>query len=1076
MSFVIPHSMIKASAGSGKTHALVTRLIALLVAEVPPERLVAMTFTRAAAGEIFDELVTRLAKAAASPAGAETENRVLQAKFHLPTLPPAEFGQRLRLVVEAMHRMTVGTLDSFFAAMVRAFPLELGISPEFVILDEHAVVVEQERILRRLLAAPATGTDTQAQTAFREAFKRATFGQEKKTVYDTLAAFIATGRRLYTQVPEAEAWGDPNRIWPDGQPWQIQTPEALAAAATELATELESIGTNKLTEKQREKLLQMADTLGRMGPETQLSREPRETLRIFALSLEAIKTAAEPEIEGFKRLPFSPGLRQCLGILVEHGLACLLASRLENTRGLFLVLQRFQEEYEQQVLRTGRVTFEDLTYLLTRDTDLHLGLLSSGADERLYVDYRLDSAYDHWALDEFQDTSRRQWHAIANLADEVLQDTSRARSFFLVGDVKQAIYGWRGGDYRLMTEIAAHYPQLEIDALDISYRSGPDVIGAVNAVFDRIAHEAQLPEHVRKAWDEHWHSHRPSPKTEELAGCAALVEIEKEELVPNLARLLQIIKPWERGKSAAVLVRSNDFGLAVAAGLRDLDVPAVWEGSSTIAGHPLAALLLALLRYLEHPGDSLAGGFVRMTPAAALLPKDGREHLELLERLHNDGFTPLLTAWLETLRRTAGLAVDAPEIRTFLTAARTYDETGRRNCLEFCDYIQSFTAKDLAPASRVQVMTIHASKGLGFDLVLLPFTGYEQGLTSLATDVMLTGIAPDASGAPAIQWLIDQPGFPAVADPVLHSGLIQQMEHGAFEELCTLYVAMTRAKQGLYLFLPPPPKTSTCLRTLDLVRRGLISNETPPAAPLAGDSPFNLLALRGSFTWYTKPDPEKETKPDSGRQPVPDEFVALQSPGEKTHFPRRRPSQEEIRPVTAASVFTSPDSSRREFGIALHALFRELEWPDTEPLGNVIRRWRSPGEFSAATAAAVEAEFRSAMETPEFLARLERPRTPQTELWRERSFDIILDSAWVTGVFDRVTVDRDAAGRPCRASLLDFKSDRVRNDEELRKAVRSYAPQIRLYRAALAKLLELQPAAISAHLLFTTPRRAVSCE
>ena len=62
------------------------------------------------------------------------------------------------------------------------------------------------------------------------------------------------------------------------------------------------------------------------------------------------------------------------------------------------------------------------------------------------VDYRLDGHFDHWLLDEFQDTSDLQWQVLANLIDEVLQDTSGKRSFFYVGDVKQAIYGWRAGN------------------------------------------------------------------------------------------------------------------------------------------------------------------------------------------------------------------------------------------------------------------------------------------------------------------------------------------------------------------------------------------------------------------------------------------------------------------------------------------------------------------------------------------------------------------------------------------------------------------------------------------------------
>ena len=89
---------------------------------------------------------------------------------------------------------------------------------------------------------------------------------------------------------------------------------------------------------------------------------------------------------------------------------------------------------------------------------------------------------DHWLLDEFQDTSRLQWQALGDLVDEVIQSDSGRRSFFYVGDTKQAIYSWRGGDPRLFNEVADFYNASgtgRIDtseALDISFRSAPEIL------------------------------------------------------------------------------------------------------------------------------------------------------------------------------------------------------------------------------------------------------------------------------------------------------------------------------------------------------------------------------------------------------------------------------------------------------------------------------------------------------------------------------------------------------------------------------------------------------------------------
>lgn len=117
------HVMILASAGSGKTHALTNRFVRLLANGAAPERIVALTFTRKAAGEFFDEILRKLAAAAGDSLAAQA----LANAIELPHLGSADFRAMLRTVVEAMPRLNLGTLDGFFARIVRAFPLELGL-------------------------------------------------------------------------------------------------------------------------------------------------------------------------------------------------------------------------------------------------------------------------------------------------------------------------------------------------------------------------------------------------------------------------------------------------------------------------------------------------------------------------------------------------------------------------------------------------------------------------------------------------------------------------------------------------------------------------------------------------------------------------------------------------------------------------------------------------------------------------------------------------------------------------------------------------------------------------------------
>src|SRR5882724_940308 len=110
------HVMILASAGSGKTYQLTNRFVRLLAGGAAPERIVALTFTRKAAGEFFDEILKKLARAATEKKFA----RELAKEIAAPQCGPAEFLTMLRAVVDAMSRLQLGTLDGFFARVVRS--------------------------------------------------------------------------------------------------------------------------------------------------------------------------------------------------------------------------------------------------------------------------------------------------------------------------------------------------------------------------------------------------------------------------------------------------------------------------------------------------------------------------------------------------------------------------------------------------------------------------------------------------------------------------------------------------------------------------------------------------------------------------------------------------------------------------------------------------------------------------------------------------------------------------------------------------------------------------------------------
>ena len=203
----LPHTVIRASAGTGKTHALTNRILTLLLGGVKPERIIALTFNRTAAGEIFDTVIGRLAKASRSGEEAAKLAEELREVRGREPLDAAKCRETLRRLLLRMHLSPIGTIDSFFVKIIRAFPFEHGISGEFAIAGENEQRLQRERILRTLLQPPADEAEAREQRGFFESFKRATFGREEKRLHDLLADFVDEYHQLYLDAADLARWG-----------------------------------------------------------------------------------------------------------------------------------------------------------------------------------------------------------------------------------------------------------------------------------------------------------------------------------------------------------------------------------------------------------------------------------------------------------------------------------------------------------------------------------------------------------------------------------------------------------------------------------------------------------------------------------------------------------------------------------------------------------------------------------------------------------------------------------------------------------------------------------------------------
>jgi ATP-dependent exoDNAse (exonuclease V) beta subunit len=1120
------HVMILASAGSGKTYALTNRFVELLAAGAAPERIVALTFTRKAAGEFFDEILKKLARASGDDAFAAE----LADALGRPELRATDFLALLRRMIDAMPRLRLGTLDSFFARIARAFPLELGLAGDFEVLQEHAAEIERQRVLRRMFARTGSSLAA-AQAEFIEAFKRATFGSEEKQLGARLDAFLDQHQENFLAAPDKAVWGEARRIWPDGSPWLVDGIN-LAEAIRELRS---ALGT--LTDGQRVRWENFFSTLSDWTPGAPLPGPVEYILKNALAVWDDICSGQALITIDRRKLEMPKGACHALRAIITFVIGAEFRRRIETTRGIYEVLRSYELQYHDAVRRAGRLTFSDVQRLLRPDSgapllsakvsgtdsaqgsagppgpassDIRRGgpsgpvlpemgvgseddpddqmslafdeagpgeitespranspLTDDASERRLLIDYRLDAEIDHWLLDEFQDTSYGQWSVLRNLIDEVVQDPERRRSFFCVGDVKQAIYAWREGDPRLFREIFNHYNQAAPDSIEerhlvASWRSGPPVIEMVNAVFGSPYTLNELfPGDASTAWNAEWRNHE-SAVPQRTGQAALLLAGDERERWTVAQRLIQEIDPLSRGLTCAVLVKKNDIAAALADFLRRAGIAAIAESDLHVAtDNPLGTALLALAQAAAHPGDTQAQEHVRMTPLGDVLHQRGvstPEALtrEVLDRIHADGFERAMEFWVGQLE--PRLAPDDEFTRgrgrEFISAAGLFDATGSRDVDEFIAFMQHHAIRPPESTAVVRVMTIHKSKGLGFDVVILP------DLEGNRIDERRDGLAVKKARDRAVQWILDlPPKLFCGQDEVLAQYVRSAEADACYENLSLLYVALTRAKRAMYVITEPVGDSKS--RNFPKLLAATLGDTAGEIR--VGDVKFAGSWGSGEPEWHATLTRKAASAAESRPALEP---VALATSAGPLRRVGHRASDAPDRRVAAEALFAIDQASGMEFGTSVHELLADVAWLESDALPALRERWRARG----ASRTVIETT-ESALTAPALASVWHRP-SRDAEVWRERTFEIVLDGTWFTGVFDRVVLER-AAGKIRRVTVYDFKTDRVENDADMARAVARYAEQLAVYRRVAEVLTGAGAETVECELVFTHCRLSV---
>ncbi|HWA99708.1 MAG TPA: UvrD-helicase domain-containing protein, partial [Pirellulales bacterium] len=463
---IVENVVIRASAGTGKTFQLSNRFIALACAGQPVEQILAVTFARKAAGEIVDRILLRVAEAALDPSKA----RELAQCVGAPSFDSSAWRAQLKRLVQRLSRLRIGTLDSFFVQWASHFSLELGLPPGWRIIDELSEAAVRSEAIRTVL-------ERHKAIEMVALLQLLSKGEVRRSVTDEISETVIQLYSLYRETAP-EAW----RSLP--RPRRLK-PEELNAAIVALA---------------QVELPEHKTWVAKRDADVEFARI--ENWQAFICDGIANKIICGETT--YCRKPIEPPVVAAYQPLIDQARAVLVGQLADQTEGTWKLLDDFHQAYEQLKLERAGWRFDDINHKLA--LALAEGKLSDSS-------YRLDARLGHLLLDEFQDTSRAQWEVMRPLAEGVVSD--EAGSFLCVGDVKQAIYAWRGGLSEIFDTVTRQLDGLSQSSLKQSFRSSQAVIDTVNTVFANLAknealNDDQHPDRyarVRDNWSESYETH-----------------------------------------------------------------------------------------------------------------------------------------------------------------------------------------------------------------------------------------------------------------------------------------------------------------------------------------------------------------------------------------------------------------------------------------------------------------------------------------------------------------------------------------------------------------------------------------
>ena len=673
---------VSANAGTGKTRVLIDRITRLLLAGTPPERILCLTFTKAAAAEMANRLNDRLDDWAASEAGVLNDK--LRALLDRQATND-ERARAARLFAETMDApdgLKIRTIHAFCESLLGRFPLEANVVPNFQVIDErHAAELRLEtrdallrRSLRRdsivLARAMVHLAGLVDETGFADAMTEmdAARGRLGALIagYGSLDMVIAAGRRALGLGPEETESDVINAAVRE---------DALNAVALTAACETLMGGSPK--DQERASLLSTWLTADRS---TRAALLVNEYMPVFLTQKRAPR--ASTGLITKKQADANPSALDAL--LVEQARIHVVSENLKavaianNTAAVLAIGHALLESYDRLKSIRGLLDYDDL---ITKAAAL---LSDQGGVS--WVHYKLDGGIDHILLDEAQDTSPAQWQIISQLAGDFFSGSGRmdpeagapGRTVFAVGDEKQSIYSFQGADparfgfmgEQFASQVAAAKQNWRPVEMARSWRSTPAVLNTVDHVFETpdaadgltwtdhtIRHLTARQGHAGRV--ELWPLLRTTEAEEPDPWDAPLDQIPGDDPRIRLAdTIAATVRQWIDRREALeskgrpvmagdimILVRTRGiFADEMVRALKDQGVPVAGSDRMILTEHLAVMDLIALGRFALLPDDDLNTATVLKGPFVGL----SEDQLFDLAHGRNGNLWRELTRWSDT--------------------------------------------------------------------------------------------------------------------------------------------------------------------------------------------------------------------------------------------------------------------------------------------------------------------------------------------------------------------------------------------------------------------------------------------